>query len=303
MEGFSLIKISRGCTTYRNSKGQIFTEGSARLVGMGLIEFFSIEDAQKIVQSSGLQSGAIFSRLSGSSLWVPISRMNYLPFFVVMFAMALAFSLPMDIRNVVIGPFKEESGILIFPLSFIFTDLVNELFGYQFAKRMIRYTAMILVVLAGLIQMTVHLDSTISRNIFSGTFSSDEIVSSFMVIYSDLPKVMLVVALAILIADTFNAYTFTRIKSLMHGKRLWLRSLLSTLFGQIAFTLTWMAVIYTEDLLMLKTWWVLAHSMGFKLIYTILTLPLVYITRSLILHKERQSHPILPPQSLAQGLS
>ena len=89
MKKYELINVDSGCATFKARYGYTVTEPCSKLVRNGLIEFFSPQDAQQIVGDANIKGGRVMARLSGSSLWVPESRMQYLPFFILMFGMLL----------------------------------------------------------------------------------------------------------------------------------------------------------------------------------------------------------------------
>ncbi len=289
MNHFTLLKIQDKNIHFCDQRGTgvVFHVQADRLIRTGLIEFFDPKDAKQIVTVSEIP-GSLLTRLAGTSLYVPITRFNYLSILVITFTMAMTFAFPLGLRNVMIGPFKEPAGILLFPLSFIFIDIVNELFGYNIAKRMIRAASIIMAILAIPVQIVLWLKNADSTAVFSSTASSDEIHNSFMVMYSEMPKMMLMISLSMVIADTFNAYLFSLMKSYMCGKALFFRSFISNLFGQIAYTTTWIVIIHFNKLFIMETWFSLFRNLSFKIVYFIAAIPLIYGIRRYIYHQEEK---------------
>lgn len=265
-----------------------------QIIQMGLIENFSPQDAKKISNLARL-NGLQTARLGGKSMWVPMSRLKYLPFFVLVIGMALAFAIPMATKRISVFGFEVSASLMIFPWVYIFTDCTNELFGYQMTKRCIRYIAFILIVIAVLIQISLLFKEgdTISATLFSDA-SSDDIIRGFDAIYTGLPQTILIYAFGLLAADTFNAYLFTQLKEYMHGKKLWLRSLCSSCFASIGYIISF-GIAYH-----LCRWeWPSPHTgMSFSLIiyslignlvYFIIALPLLYIIRNYIHGQEAKT--------------
>ncbi len=257
-----------------------------QILQYGLIEFFSPRDARRIANSTRF-SGLPVVNINGQSMWVPVSRLKYLPFFALALAAFLAFSAPMYSKSVSVFGFEITAGQVIFPLLFIFTDLINELFGYQITKRCIRYLAFILIIVAILIQISLSLPSgqIESAAVFSDA-SSDDITRSFDAIYTGLPQKLFISAGCLLVADNLNAYLFVRLKEFMYGKKLWLRSLCSSCFASITYTLVF------ETFFCLSRWqWpqiLVPCLMVFKLPYFIAALPLLYGIRNYIYKQEKK---------------
>ena len=190
---------------------------------------------------------------------------------------------------------------ILFPLAFVFTDLTNELFGYQMAKRVIRTTAAILVVIAVLMQIAMftqfHPDMP-GIPIFSDA-SPNEIAKSFDVVYAGVPTYLLIDALCLLTADMLNAYVFAQMRSILMGKALWLRSLISNVFSQIVYTFVFAGIVHVYSTLYLNknsfftVEGLISGTLAFKALYFIAALPLMYGIRAYILNQEKKAQPPL----------
>ncbi len=251
MRGYCLLSTKKDVTYFGEGrdayetlfKGIQYRMNTTKLIQSGLLEFFSAEEAKQIIKASELPAGTV-TRLCGKSMWIPISRLKYLPFFTLALGAFLLLSIPMAAKSVSVFGFEVPASFSSFPLMFIFTDAINELFGYKMAKRCIRYLALILVIAAMLVQESLFLKpgDTISATLFSDA-SSDEIIRGFDAIYTGLPQTLLIHAGCLLTADTFNAYLFAKLKEYMYGQKLWFRSLCSSCFSCVSFTLVF-SIIY-----------------------------------------------------------
>ncbi len=287
MHYFTLLSIEDKTIHFRDQSGTgVALHAQAdQLIRSGLIEFFDFKDAKQIVTVSGIP-GSLLTRLVGTSLHIPTSRLYFLPFFVALFVAALAFSVPMSIRSVDLGLFTVPVGVFIFPLAFVSTDIINELFGYQMAKQVIRYVAAILLILALPMYVCIHLPDGVSHH--PSTSSSDVINSSFHVMYADMPKIMIIMSVSLLIADTCNAFLFARIRSWLQGKGLWLRSLISSTFSMTAYSLAVLIIFSYHQLLDVNIYLRLLTRIGFMATYFIAALPLLYGVRRYIFYQEKK---------------
>ncbi len=273
------------------SCNQVVISSSDRILQYGLIDFFCPQDARKIAETTRF-SGLPVANLSGRSMWVPVSRLKYLPFLALALGIFAMVSYPMSIKSVCLFGGKIPAGQVIFPLVFILTDLINELFGYQIAKRCIRYLAFLLSITAVLVKIAVSLDigDAISFSLLSDA-THDEIVRSFDIFYANFPQFLLMNAGSLLIADTFNAYLFARLKHWMQGRQLWVRSLCSNCFASITNSL-----IFANLIQLYNSQWLgpiklssLMATMVFKLPYFIAALPLLYGIRNYIYNQEAKT--------------
>ncbi len=273
--------------------GIILHAQADQLIRTGLIESFNLEDAKQIVTASEIPD-SLLTRLTGTSFYLPVSRLQFLPFLILMFGISLAVSYPIRANGIVIGSINLSAMHIIFPLSFIFTDLINELFGYQTAKRVVLHTALIWVLMAVLLSIVLYLPIGYGIPHFTNA-SQSEIDSGFNAMYTGLPQQFLIHALCLLVAGTFNACFFSQMKSFLTGKQLWLRSLLSNIFSQVAYIMIFSIALqayYTvvnpekAGAFLLKNCF---SALEFKLAYFVVAIPLIYGIRAYILNQEEKS--------------
>ena len=63
--------------------------------------------------------------------------MKYLDLIAVLFAAVLLVSNVASTKLVVLGPFTFDGGTLLFPLAYIFGDVLTEVYGYRRSRRVI----------------------------------------------------------------------------------------------------------------------------------------------------------------------
>ncbi len=114
-----------------------------------------------------------------------------------------------------IGP----SGVLVFSLTYLFTDIVNEKFGLAETKKMI---------LIGLIsQIAMSCFLWIAIKMTPAPFWNTQDVWSG--IFSLVPRITLASYVAFIISENVDAYIFNWFKKITKGKRLWMRNAFSSL--------------------------------------------------------------------------
>ena len=163
--------------------------------------------------------------------------------------------------------FQQSVGLLPYPITFIVTDIISELFGKKKANQVV--TAGLIASLFMLLIVTVSdgvpsADFGVSSDVFSQVFglSSAAVFASMM---------------AYLFAQYVDVRLFHFWKTLTKGKHLWLRNNASTMFSQlidtavVLFLLCYFSVIEWEMFYQL-----LLNGFLFKVLFAALDTPIIY---------------------------
>jgi len=129
--------------------------------------------------------------------------------------------------------FNLTCGVLLWPLEFVLTDIVNEYYGPK-AVRRISFTAVALIAYAFLMYFisigVPPADFWITSNQSSGI---DNMQNSFNAIFGQGMKIIIGSLVAFLVSQFVDVYIFHRIKRVTGDKRIWLRATGSTLVSQL----------------------------------------------------------------------
>lgn len=140
-----------------------------------------------------------------------------------------------DIRMIKIGGLETDAGTLIFPLTFILSDLITEVYGYKFARRAIWVGFLFNFVFLAYGQLIIHLPSPAYALAVNDKFDS---------LLGFNARIIIASTISYLCAEPLNSYIMAKLKLKTHGKLMWLRFVLSTtvaslfdsfLFGALAF--------------------------------------------------------------------
>ncbi len=131
------------------------------------------------------------------------------------------------------------AGTLLFPLTFLFTDAVSELYGRREAQRLVwlGFYANLLVIL--IIKLTVW--------VTPADFWKH--AEAYNLIIDSAPKIIIASIIAYIISQSHDVWAFHFWKRLTKGRWLWLRNNASTLVSQLLDTvvliglLTWLGVV------------------------------------------------------------
>lgn len=156
--------------------------------------------------------------------------------------------------------------VLYFPLTFIFADVLTEVYGYSYARRVL-WTVMLCAFLAGMMyQLVVYIPPA------PGFPNNDAYVTVFGIV----PRILLGSWAAVFAGEILNDYVLAKMKVWTDGKYLWSRLVGSTVAGQFVNTALFYAIglygVLPDELLVnsIISGWFL------KVIVEILLIPITY---------------------------
>jgi len=124
--------------------------------------------------------------------------------------------------------------VLYFPITFIFADVLTEVYGYAIARRVL-WTVMLCSFLAGMVyQLVVYLPPA------PGFTAND----AYVTVFGQVPRILLGSWVAVFAGEILNDYVLAKMKLWTNGKHLWSRLVGSTVIGQLVNT----ALFYTIGL-------------------------------------------------------
>lgn len=168
------------------------------------------------------------------------------------------------------------AGVVVFPLSYVFGDVLTEVYGYRQARKVIwlgflcNLIAVIAIWLAQVLPPAAFWDGQ----------------QSYERILGYTPRLLVASFLAYLVGEFANSFVLARMKVLTQGRWLWSRTIGSTLVGEgldslVFVSLAFAGVIPGAILLtMIATQWIL------KTAYEVAATPLTYAVVNFLKRKE-----------------
>lgn len=114
--------------------------------------------------------------------------------------------------------------VLFFPFTYIFSDILTEVYGYSRARSVL-WIVMVCSVIAGLIYSLVAWLPAINDP--DGAYTA---------VLGQVPRILIGGWLAVFAGDIANNYTLAKMKIWTGGKHLWTRTITSTFIGQLVNT-------------------------------------------------------------------
>jgi len=130
--------------------------------------------------------------------------------------------------------FFATSATLVFSVTFLLTDIVNEKFGRKETQKMIFIAFVTQIAVAFFIWLAIQLKPA--------PFWPDQ--ESFMKIIGFAPRVMLASWTAFLISENADAYIFSWFKKLTHKKHLWMRNIFSSIPSMALDTIIFVTIAF-----------------------------------------------------------
>ncbi len=166
-----------------------------------------------------------------------------------------------------IGPWPFGAGILFFPVSYIIGDVLTEVYGYAHARRVIWVGFAATVFMAVMAWVVVALPP-------APDWTNQ---AAYETIFGQVPRIVFASMCAFWAGEFVNSYVLARMKVLTEGRRLWMRTIGSTIAGQAVDSLIfyplafWGAEGWTHALVIqvLYTQWAL--KVGWEVLLTPLT--------------------------------
>lgn len=137
-------------------------------------------------------------------------------------------------KILVIGPLTFDGGTILFPLAYIFGDVLTEVYGYRRARRVI-WTGFFWIAAAVLVFAIVDA---------LPPAEGWELQESFSAILGQTPRIVLGSLIAYFAGEFSNSYILARLKIATRGRWLWTRTIGSTLVGQAVDTALFLVVAF-----------------------------------------------------------
>jgi uncharacterized integral membrane protein (TIGR00697 family) len=162
-----------------------------------------------------------------------MGRQTWFPAITAIFVTSLIISNIIAVKLTAVGPIFLTAAILIFPISYIFGDILTEVYGYARARRVIwiGFGCNLVAVLA--IWLSIELPPAPFWKI--GPFESPrDSQQAYQAIFGSTPRILASSFLAYLVGEFLNSLVLAKMKIATRGRHLWTRTIGSTLIGQLA---------------------------------------------------------------------
>ena len=192
----------------------------------------------------------------------------------IIFAIFIALLIGMNLLGAKIiplwGSFSASVGIFMVPLSFLATDIVEEVFGKKIARQFVLAGMLAILVIMLFVALFVALPPHVR-------FTNNE---AYVAVFKSSLRIMAASIIAFLISQFHDVWSFGFWKQRTNDRFLWLRSNASTITSQAIDTFLFMMIAFYQ----MTPKFTFAFVMGiavpyyiFKMIFGAISSPLVYL--------------------------
>jgi queuosine precursor transporter len=185
------------------------------------------------------------------------------------------------VKLVSFGPLTLPAAVIVFPLSYLFGDVLTEVYGYAVTRRVIwlgfgcNLLFVLFILAAGALPGA------------AGAWDANA-QAAYSRILGFTPRLLLASFVAYLAGEFLNSFVMARLKVATRGRWLWTRTISSTFLGQgidsaIFITGAFLGVLPTGVLLQ-----TILYQWLFKTAYEIVATPLTYAVVHLLKQREKQ---------------
>jgi uncharacterized integral membrane protein (TIGR00697 family) len=121
-----------------------------------------------------------------------------------------------------LGPYTFGAGVLFFPISYIFGDVLTEVYGYARARKVV-WAGFSAVIFASFM-------SWIVVGLRPAEGWNDQ--GAYVAVFGNTPRIVFASLSAFFLGEFSNSFVLAKMKILTNGKYLWMRTIGSTIVGE-----------------------------------------------------------------------
>ena len=195
-----------------------------------------------------------------------LSAFRYYDIVMALFVAVLLISNVASSKILVFGPFTFDGGTILFPLSYIFGDILTEVYGYRRSRRVIWMGFFCAFMMSAVFMIVGALPPAEG---WEGQPAYEQILGWT-------PRIVIASLIAYFAGEFSNSFTLAKLKIVTRGKWLWSRTIGSTVVGQGVDTLLFVLIAFAggldNDLLMT----IIISNYIFKVGFEVFATPLTY---------------------------
>lgn len=182
----------------------------------------------------------------------------------------------MAVKIVQIGWLSLTGATFIFPISYIFGDILTEVYGYK-ASRKVIWAGFLSLIFMSLCYWLVQL-------LPSAPFWHNQ--QSFELILGIVPRIVLGSIIGYFAGEFSNSYVLSKMKIWTNGRHLWTRTIGSTIIGEAVDSFLFVFIAFIGNIPLPGLISMVVSIYIIKVIYEILVTPVTYLIVGKLKHLE-----------------
>jgi hypothetical protein len=171
-----------------------------------------------------------------------------------------------------------DAGTLLFPVSYIFGDVLTEVYGYRRSRRVIWAGFACAGLMAGVFALVGALPPA----------QGWEYQEAYEAILGTTPRIVLGSLIAYFAGEFSNSYTLARMKIWTQGRWLWTRTIGSTLVGEGVDTVLFVSIAFAGTMPWSLFWSIVVSNYVFKVGLEAVMTPVTYQITSFLKRTENE---------------
>jgi queuosine precursor transporter len=187
------------------------------------------------------------------------------------------------------GEYIYGAGVLFFPISYLFGDILTEVYGYARSRKVIwaGFGALIFASLMALVVTNLPLPVGVEGEQMQGNLEKQRAIE---MIFGQTPRIVLASLTAFWLGEFVNSFVLAKIKLWMSGKLLFIRTIASTIAGEIADSLIFYPLafygIWTNEQLIS----VMIGNYFIKVLWEVFATPFTYLIVGFLKKAEHEDY-------------
>lgn len=209
-----------------------------------------------------------------------MKHFKYLDVITVFFVAVLIISNVASSKIVQVGSLSLDGGTFLFPLTYIFGDILTEVYGFKKARKVIWLGVFANILMAATFMVVGFLPA-------ASDWPNQE---AYMAILGWTPRIVLASITAYFMGEFVNSVILSRLKVITKGKWLWSRTIGSTLIGQLVDTLIFITIAFAGVLPFELLISLVISNYLFKTGVEVLFTPITYKVVNFLKKSEHEDH-------------
>ncbi len=178
-----------------------------------------------------------------------------------------------------LGPFVFGAGVIFFPISYVFGDVLTEVYGYARSRKVVwaGFGALVFASLMSWVVLALPPDRDFDQAAWEAVFGgTPRIVAASMVGYW--------------MGEFANSYVLAKMKIVTGGRWLWTRTIGSTIVGEAVDSLCFYPLAFLGAWPTDRVWLVLVTNYCLKVLNEVLMTPVTYRVVAFLKRAEREDY-------------
>jgi len=193
-------------------------------------------------------------------------RSKYFIYIAIVFVAVLMISNTTASKIIQLGPFVVSGAIFVFPISYIFGDILTEVYGYR-ASRKIIWSGFAALIFMSFWYWFIQI-------LPAASFWPNQ--EAYEAILGAVPRITLASIVAYFAGEFSNSFVLSKMKVLMNGKHLWMRTIGSTLVGEGVDSLIFISIAFGGTMPISSLLTIIGSIYLLKVLYEVIATPLTY---------------------------